>query len=82
MTMDDDAGDIRQGCRACVDVIEGQQRRGGDTQRSRRGADSKSVPFMCSDGAAAMWLDDIGRARKRGTVRADPARWSAASSSI
>ena len=34
--VDDDAGDIRRkGCRAGADVIEGQQRRAGDMQRSR-----------------------------------------------
>ena len=42
--MDDDAGDIRQKAAALgADAIEGQQRRGGDMQPSRRAADIRRL---------------------------------------
>ena len=73
--MDDDAGDIRQKAAALgADAIEGQQRRGGDMQPSRRAADPKAgLVHVLDRRRGDVVSHDIGEVSEApGTVPADP----------
>ena len=75
MIVDDDAGDIRQKAAALgADAIEGQQRRGGDMQPSRRAADPKAgLVHVLDRRRGDVVSHDIGEALEApGTVLADP----------